>query len=67
MQRFTLGCGVFLGSCLISFSSPLFIKLSPLGQQSSVNKLQAKCPFQKKLFQSDAISPANSGIPGGAI
>lgn len=54
MQRFFLSCGIFLGSCLISDSSPLFIKSAPYGQQFSAIKYQAKDPFQKKLLLSEA-------------
>jgi hypothetical protein len=67
MQRFFLSCGVFLGSCLISASSPLFIKSAPKDQPFSAIKYQAKSPFQKKLYQSDSRRPQSAFAQGGQV
>jgi len=67
MQRFFLSCGIFLGSCLISISAPLFVKSTPHSQQFSAIKHQVKSPFQKKFLQSDVIQPQTAVTQGGKV
>ena len=59
MQRFFLSCGIFLGSCLISVSSPLFIKSAPTDQPFSANKLSGKKSIPEKTSPIGFQSPAN--------
>ncbi len=67
MQRFFLSVVVFLGSCLILVSSPLFIKSAPQDQPFSAIRDQAKSPFQKKLHQSESGRPQSAVAQGGQV
>ena len=64
MQQFFLSGLIFLGSCVISFSSPLLIKSVPHGQPFPGIKDQPKNSFQKKLFQPGAVRPVTKVIQG---